>query len=193
MSEAQTDQEPTMEEILSSIRRIISEDEQEGGPVTMGQAPSAAVASAGPEQEEDMGYADVNQAVDLTDMVLDDGTVVELGPDGNPASETSGKDSGLPDDPGFQAKLDALGLVASQHGKNRVAGLLDSVTADTAAAAFATLANTRAERATTLEELVKELLRPMLKSWLDEHLSTVVERLVEREITKLSGPADDQA
>ena len=191
MSEAQTDQEPTMEEILSSIRRIISEDEQEGEAGAVAQAPGPSVGSTESEQGEDLGYADVNQAVDLTDMVLDDGTVVELGPDGNPFSDSSGKGSGRSDDPGFQAKLDALGLVTSQHGKNKISGLLDSVTADTAAAAFAQLANTRAERSTTLEELVKELLRPMLKSWLDEHLSTVVERLVEREITKLSGP-DDQ-
>lgn len=38
----------------------------------------------------------------------------------------------------------------------------------------------------TIEQMTRELLRPMLKEWLDEHLPTVVERMVEREITKIS-------
>lgn len=44
----------------------------------------------------------------------------------------------------------------------------------------------------TLEELVKELLRPMLKDWLDKNLPPLVQRLVEREISKLAGRADDE-
>ena len=46
--------------------------------------------------------------------------------------------------------------------------------------------------ARTLEELVKDLLRPMLKEWLDENLPPLVQRLVEREIAKLAGHADDK-
>ena len=38
----------------------------------------------------------------------------------------------------------------------------------------------------TIEGIVRELLRPMLKSWLDENLPAVVERLVEREIERVS-------
>ena len=44
----------------------------------------------------------------------------------------------------------------------------------------------------TLEELVKDLLRPMLKDWLDKNLPPLVQRLVEREISKLAGRADDE-
>ena len=46
--------------------------------------------------------------------------------------------------------------------------------------------------ARTLEELVKDLLRPMLKVWLDENLPPLVQRLVEREIGKLAGRADEK-
>ena len=46
--------------------------------------------------------------------------------------------------------------------------------------------------ARTLEELVKDLLRPMLKEWLDENLPPLVQRLVEREIGKLAGRADEK-
>jgi cell pole-organizing protein PopZ len=39
----------------------------------------------------------------------------------------------------------------------------------------------------TLEGLVREMLRPMMKEWLDQKLPTLVERLVEKEIARLTG------
>ena len=186
----QTDQEPTMEEILSSIRRIISDDDQEqlpdGGAV---QAKSDELSNQASEGEDSSSDSqNPNDILDLTEMVLEDGSTVRLGKDGQPAkTDSAGADLSAQGDPILKSKLDALGLMARSSGGS----LLDTMTADTAAAAFAQLASTRAERATTLEELVRELLRPMLKSWLDENLSQVVGRLVEREITKLSGNVDD--
>ena len=38
----------------------------------------------------------------------------------------------------------------------------------------------------TLEAMMREMLRPMLKDWLDEHLPSVVERMVEKEIARIS-------
>ena len=38
----------------------------------------------------------------------------------------------------------------------------------------------------TVEELVKEMLRPMLKEWLDQNLPPLVERYVESEIVRLT-------
>ncbi|NDG04002.1 MAG: DUF2497 domain-containing protein, partial [Alphaproteobacteria bacterium] len=38
----------------------------------------------------------------------------------------------------------------------------------------------------TLEDMVMEQLRPMLRSWLDDNLPPMVERLVEREIQRIS-------
>ena len=38
----------------------------------------------------------------------------------------------------------------------------------------------------TIEDLVKEMLRPMLKEWLDKNLPPMVERYVEREISRLT-------
>lgn len=38
----------------------------------------------------------------------------------------------------------------------------------------------------TVEDLVVEALRPMLKDWLDQNLTGIVEKLVEKEIKKLS-------
>lgn len=188
MSESQTeqnDQEPTMEEILSSIRRIISDDDKDTSDSS--PKPSSGKTPSNDENVDDT-YYDQNDIVDLTDMVLDDGSKVKLNKDGNPQNLQSQSEVADLNDPNVKSKLDALNLIASKKSLGAdVSSLLDSVTADNASAAFAQLANTKAERATTLEELVKELLRPMLKTWLDENLSQVVERLVEKEITKLSG------
>jgi cell pole-organizing protein PopZ len=38
----------------------------------------------------------------------------------------------------------------------------------------------------TIEGLVRDMLRPMLKEWLDENLPAVVERMVEKEIARIS-------
>jgi len=38
----------------------------------------------------------------------------------------------------------------------------------------------------TIEAMIRDMLRPMLKEWLDEHLPTVVERMVEKEIARIS-------
>ena len=39
----------------------------------------------------------------------------------------------------------------------------------------------------TLNALVEAMLRPMLREWLDTNLPTIVERLVAREITRITG------
>lgn len=38
-----------------------------------------------------------------------------------------------------------------------------------------------------LEAVVREMLRPMLKDWLDRNLPEIVERLVTREIARITG------
>lgn len=40
--------------------------------------------------------------------------------------------------------------------------------------------------AVTIEDMMREMLRPMLKAWLDENLPSVVERMVEKEIARIS-------
>ncbi|WP_449395619.1 DUF2497 domain-containing protein [Devosia riboflavina] len=38
----------------------------------------------------------------------------------------------------------------------------------------------------TIENMVREMLRPILKEWLDENLPSVVERMVEKEISRVA-------
>jgi uncharacterized protein len=44
--------------------------------------------------------------------------------------------------------------------------------------------------ARTLEDMVIELMRPLLKQWLDANLPATVERLVQKEIERISRRAD---
>ena len=38
----------------------------------------------------------------------------------------------------------------------------------------------------TIEDMMRDMLRPMLKEWLDENLPAIVERMVEKEIARVS-------
>ena len=38
----------------------------------------------------------------------------------------------------------------------------------------------------TVEGMMRDMLRPMLKDWLDENLPSLVERMVEKEIARIS-------
>ena len=66
------------------------------------------------------------------------------------------------------------------------AGLLSCEATAAVGFAFNTLTVTVKKREPTLEDVVRETLRPMLKSWLDEHLPSLVERMVEAEIERVT-------
>ena len=83
MSDQNAQPEPSMEEILASIRRIISEDGDEETAAAPEAAPGAvpdavdepeAVAEPKPEPEA----VEEEDVLELTDEIQDDGTVVNL-------------------------------------------------------------------------------------------------------------------
>ena len=66
------------------------------------------------------------------------------------------------------------------------AGLLSREATAAIGSAFNALTETVKKHEPTLEDLVHETLRPMLKSWLDENLPSVVERMVQAEIERVT-------
>jgi len=69
----------------------------------------------------------------------------------------------------------------------REQGLISPATAAAVDAALNTLAEAvQVRNGRSLEEVVTELLRPMLKSWLDENLPGMVERLVRAELERVT-------
>jgi hypothetical protein len=206
--------EPTMEEILASIRRIISEDEQQGGDKAAApaandaEAPADKSAPAAPDPAAD-------DILELTEIVNADGSVSSLKdeppepeplPEPEPFPEPSFELEPEPDAPAFErpeaAPVEPAPAEApSARAEQRAAAefdLLSERAASSAAAAFSGLLGSVSgargvplgDGAKTLEELVKDLLRPMLKDWLDRNLPSLVERLVAREIAKIAGLAD---
>ena len=89
--------------------------------------------------------------------------------------------------PAPPADDDVLELDESMEEQERL------VSEDAAAASrqsLAALSAVRHQGATdsgALEAVVRDMLRPVLKDWLDEHLPQIVEELVTREITRITG------
>lgn len=131
--------EPSMEDILSSIRRVIARDEAPGA-----REPRVATAS------EDV--------LDLHEEETDTAPAV------------AGEDELV-----SAASADA----ARQSLEALTAAIAPAVT--TAAAAPATAGGR------TMEDVVIDALRPMLKDWLDSNLPPIVEAMVAKEISRITG------
>ncbi|MDP4006783.1 PopZ family protein [Methylobacterium sp. NEAU K] len=172
--------EPSMEEILASIRRIIADD----------QAAKPVEVVAPPEPDDVLDLAEVAEpvvrpraappepapldfdAIDFEDPATD---FAEPEPQPEPELPPAGRPS--PPPPVFQ----------SARPEPEAESLVSPATDASVSGAFNLLAHTvLTQNARTLEDLVKEMLRPMLKSWLDDNLPAVVERLVRAEIERVS-------
>jgi len=162
-----------MEEILASIRRIISEDDAPAEPEVA--APAAApepVVAAAPEPEpepEPELAAEPEPAED----------VLELTNRVEPPQETVG-------DLDVYTKPEPPAPAPVAIAEAEV--LVSETSAFAAASAFGQLSAAIAMPAEgrTLEDVTRELLRPLLKAWLDEHLPRIVEAKVAEEVERIA-------
>lgn len=193
-----TAQEPTMEEILASIRRIISEDEAPAAapaPAAAEPAPEplaepAAPTTSAPEAEPEPVAAqhEDEEILDLTERYE------------APASESIGDldVSGPADDesepfPAAASHPDPAPVHRSPAPEPEEA-LVGETAAASAASAFAGLAASFRQpdptptggTGPTIDDLARALLRPMLKDWLDENLPGIVEAAVKREVERIA-------
>jgi cell pole-organizing protein PopZ len=209
MTQPAKSQEPSMEEILASIRRIIADDDASKSAQRPPEPPKPAPRPAAPprimpeperEAEPTMQQvaaepelpepdAEHDQASDILDLT-ESMTSPALNED-TPATPQFHKIEGFSDvtfdemeqKPAPVARTDTANL-RSGVGDN---GLLSKTTAAAVDSAFNTLAQTvLVQNARTLEDLVREMLRPMLKAWLDDNLPSMVERLVRAEIERVA-------
>ncbi|HEY1310737.1 MAG TPA: DUF2497 domain-containing protein [Pseudolabrys sp.] len=211
MTQSAKVQEPSMEEILASIRRIIADDDASKTAKTPGLPPSPPpLAVANSQDAIDAMMAKVDQApagdvLDLTEAMAapaadqgpaptfrtidaaSDVVFTERAPDApaDPAvriiEEARRPPPPLPAPPPRAAAPAPASSPALDHG------LISNSTMAAVDSAFNSLATTvLGNNARTLEDLVKEMLRPMLKSWLDDNLPSVVDRIVRAEIERVS-------
>lgn len=252
MSDQEAQQEPSMEEILASIRRIISEDGDEetaAAPEEAAAEVDAPEALADPEpepepevaevaeEEEILELTDEEEVLELTDEVQDDGTVVNLNtgeevpeddapdevveepqaedeeeielemvdsdepteepeeniaepepePEPQPEAEPEPVSIAEPEPVDALAAEAADRLVSENPAMNSVASLSALAAAvDTHRRAVDPSIGPR-----TIEDLVKDVMRPMIREWLDDNLPSLVERMVGREIERLTREAED--
>lgn len=209
MAEPKTEQEPSIEEILESIRQIISDD-TETAPAGPGVDLSQAKPATPPPQT--MTFAQEVASVDADDSVIDLTEIVAAERDNGPGPDLS-VSAAEEDISAIEIDLREISDTpqdipeegsASMAAKPDISAdttVLSENTADAATAAMARLlaSNVAVERdeparvgRVTLEDLTREMLRPMIKTWLDQNLPRVIEKIVAREVEKLARRALDQ-
>lgn len=197
----QTAQEPTMEEILASIRRIISEDDAPAE--TAAASEPQAEPEAQPEPEPEPVHASPAM-MDETPSVQDDDVLELTDRYEAPAAETIG-DLDVSANAPEAVHEPAPFPIAAEPQPGPVAAvepidpLVGAGAAGAAASAFAglTAALKKPEPevvaptgpGTSLEALVGALLRPMLKEWLDANLPGIVEAQVRKEVERIARQA----
>ena len=205
MSDAE--QEPSMEEILASIRRIISDDNEQGEPTEMQPAVEEVVTEEEVVAEEEAvkpleeplpveeSPAPTPEVDDDDDDDDDDDEVLDLtdmdAADPEPLFEEQAYQAPVTPSPAPTPEPVQLPTPAPVEEKESLVSTPQAVeTMDEFARLGSKLYEDVQELpigngAVTLEGLVRELVRPMLKEWLDQHLPITVERLVREEIERL--------
>lgn len=151
--------EPSMEDILASIRRILNEDEKASGP----QSPNP----------------DDVLVLDQSMLVQPAGDAEQI-PSGDRAavSESSEEPKVTNDQPGA-GQAHPGSLVAPEVAAAAATSVESLVRKLTERGALVS------RNGPSLEDLVREEIRPILKDWLDANLPPLVERLVRMEIERL--------
>jgi uncharacterized protein len=201
MSAADAQAEPTMEEILASIRRIISEDDA---------SPTHAQAAA-PEPQDDGFDDDVLELSEpaanlpetvspdfdfdalpteyeaperFEDVVVED-RWAEPEPETAPVREAYQPPPRVVSEPAYQPQPQPQPSYSSDHG------IVSEPVANFSSDVFAKLAPSNVfpevfASGNSVEALVVAMLRPMLKEWLDANLPRIVEDKVETEVARIA-------
>ena len=197
MSAQQAQPEPTMEDILASIRRIISEEgrpSDDGGKVLDLQPPTptppSVEAKAPPRPEPVIARTPPLRIFDepspLPASALDDEFMVfeheaEFEPMLAPEPEPEPAPKPAPPSPPPQAAAPqaewspiSQEALTSEPVAHKAAGSLSKL-----------MGSMLVSSGATLDDVVRELMKPMLKEWLDAKLSAIVEAEVAKEIDRI--------
>ncbi|MEM6850355.1 MAG: DUF2497 domain-containing protein [Pseudomonadota bacterium] len=177
-------QEPTMEEILASIRRIISEDEEQPAEAPAEEPAAAAAPEPEPEPEpEAEPVAEIVAEPEPEPEPEPDDDVLEL------TQKVEEADDIVFDEPEEIAEPEPAAPIAAPIIEAPQEGFLEDETVAAAASSFDALAGSLPiydGDAKTLEAIVQDMLRPMLKGWLDTNLPGIVEAKVQEEIERVA-------
>jgi hypothetical protein len=206
MSQPAKAQEPSMEEILASIRRIIADDDASKGPPPAAAAampPRAPVPpSPQPAPRPELNQRDIDamlagqaelHAAPSSEEILDLTEQMAQPAEAEPPSfQTIDGQSDViftdaPPEPPPPRAAEAPRQPPAAEFAAPAPGLMSESTTAAVDSAFNALAQTvLVQNARTLEDLVREMLRPMLRGWLDDNLPGMVERIVKAEIERVA-------
>ena len=208
--------EPSMDEILSSIRQIIADDDAGAvrKPAVSPPAPPRSFAPVPPRPTEPaQGGTEPEPLALSAEQILRDTAADDAAGSGVSFSELFGAESPStgfvdPDDVAFDttpepvapprpaptyerprpaAVAQAAPLPDPRLTSEMAEQLLEPATQSVINRSFAKLGSLSTVGSNaTIEEIMRDMLRPMLKEWLDENLPAVVERMVEQEIARVS-------
>ncbi|MGC9271226.1 DUF2497 domain-containing protein, partial [Acidiphilium sp.] len=186
------DAEPSMDEILSSIRRILKDDE----PVTV--PPDTATTNAADDSvlvlDSSMMVSEPAPAaarharaeLPAQEVITSSPTLSSATPPGTEATDQPYEPQPAPQAGSASSPAGSveppqplLGAQAAEAASSHIGALMRTVSADRGLAV--------SRGGISIEDIVREEIRPMLKSWLDAHLPGLVERVVRAEIERLVG------
>lgn len=164
---ADVSNEPSMEEILSSIKRIIAEDSVASLAPPRNRRTAPPVADPVPRSEEP---SEDEEVLELTETVApeaaaEEQTIVTQASSPVREAETA---------PATEVKPTLVSPAAAQASRSSLAAL------------SALIVKPDVTGTDTLEGLVREMLKPMLADWLESRLPEVVERMVAQEIARIT-------
>lgn len=176
--------EPVEDEPLAlSAAQIVSEDEPEAAEEPASTDFSFASVFDEAEPERPSVEDPMSSLVDPEDVAFVTATDSEYDPEPEPAFEF----------PKASASIADISPMPDVDLSNDLASeLLEPATQAAVRHTFSKLSslNLSSSQGLTLENMMRDMLRPMLKEWLDENLPTVVERMVEKEISRISRGLD---
>jgi cell pole-organizing protein PopZ len=189
---AQRAHEPSMEEILASIRAIIADD-RAAEPAKPVAAPKPVVASVGPQIVYSKDSPSPLRAVPEPETIPTK-TLSAPAPAADappppwrrpPAVEALAARRPEPEPQARQDPPPEPETIPDQEPAIEPPLLSDE--ADRAVSeSFQVLSTSLAFQSDEIEAMTREILRPMIKTWLDEHLPSLVERLVRAEIQRVA-------
>lgn len=196
--------EPSMEEILASIRRIIEDSDTARGPLDEGETPELSVTPAAvPDVQHEVeafraeldGFpaaepvdAGEREAAASAVYISPRETVPGVEQQETPqAYERAAAYDERAAEPVAQLRPAAAAAAAETLAVESRQSLISDHAGRQVAAAFGELSEAfAAGRRRSFDEMAEEMLRPMLQDWLDNNLPTLVERLVREEIERVA-------
>lgn len=215
MAGPQSEQEPSIEEILASIRQIISDDEtRDSGALEETSEEKFDIPLYQPEEVDDHNRDSFAEILELTNALPEDEKTLNYSEESfqipvsehkstpEPQQRVSDLDLSAKDDDIRSSDFD-LSMGDDSRETDLDLSALKEENIFTAPAAHATadaftrlLGNIPVEREEnkrlypdgriTLEDIAKDLMRPMLRQWIDDNVPKLVERLVQKEIEKIT-------